>query len=186
MLLKNEPNPPLSSEGPGDQRLNMSHWCILDSHKGQQHIKLCQQEHCQEIKGRDYSLLLITQQTTPGVLLKAEADRAERISTGYQDSQDMQYLACKLSLVGLGSLCLEGTALGDPNSCQSVSERCLSKRQSMVLYRVHSGSTRGNNLEMMKVSIRNREEKITMRVLKEVSQRGCEICILGGLQDPAG
>lgn len=61
MLLKNEPNPLLSSEGPGDQRLNMSHWCILDSHKGQQHIKLCQQEHCQEIKGRDYSLLLITQ-----------------------------------------------------------------------------------------------------------------------------
>lgn len=56
----------------------------------------------------------------------------------------------------------------------------------MALYRVHNGSTRGNHLEMMKVSPRNREEKLIMRVLEEVSQRGCEICILGGLQDPAG
>lgn len=56
----------------------------------------------------------------------------------------------------------------------------------MVLYRVHGGSKRGNNLEMIKVSIGNREEKIMMRVLKEVSQRGCEICILGSLQGLGG
>lgn len=166
------------------QRLNMSHWCIPGSHKDQQHIKLRQQNHCQEVKGRDCSLLLITQWTAPGVLLKAEADRADRVSTG-PPGQPGPALWNESGGTGL-PLPREGTALGEHNSCQSESERCLSKRQSTVLYRVHRGSTRGKNLEMMKVSMRNREEKLIMRVLKEVSQRGCETCILGGLQDPAG
>lgn len=112
------------------------------------------------------------------------ADRAERVSTG-SPGHAVPALWNESARTGL-PLPREGTALRDPNSCQLVSERCWSKRQSRVLYRVHSGSTGGNNLGMMKVSIRHREEKIIMRVLKEASQRGCEICILGGLQDPAG
>lgn len=116
-------------------RLNLSHWCIPGSHKDQQHIKLSQQNHCQEVKGRDYSLLLITQWTTPGVLLKAEADRAERVSTG-SPGQSGPAVPALWNESGAAGLPLpgEGTALAEHNSCQSESERCLSKRQSTVLY----------------------------------------------------
>jgi len=56
----------------------------------------------------------------------------------------------------------------------------------MALHRGHSGSVRGNGPVKRWAAIRNEEEKVMMRVimrlLEQIAQRGCEICVLEVVQ----
>lgn len=121
------------------------------------------------------------------LLLTERSESAE----GHQCSQGVQHLPCEMRLMGLGSLSLEGEeALGEPNSSLPVPKRLLSRRQSMALYSMHSGSTRGNELEMREFSTRNKEEKNNYEDNYEGVGTGCPEKLWnlgsGGLQDPDG